>query len=27
VWASAGHFGPQQDPERAATSILDFANE
>jgi|tagenome__1003787_1003787.scaffolds.fasta_scaffold20953487_3 pimeloyl-ACP methyl ester carboxylesterase len=26
VWAGIGHFGPQQDPERAATSILDFAN-
>jgi pimeloyl-ACP methyl ester carboxylesterase len=27
VWSGTGHFGPQQDPERAATSILDFAND
>jgi pimeloyl-ACP methyl ester carboxylesterase len=25
VWPGCGHFGPQQDPDRCATSILDFA--
>ena len=25
VWPGRGHFGPQQDPDRCATSILDFA--
>jgi pimeloyl-ACP methyl ester carboxylesterase len=26
VWPGCGHFGPQQDPERCATSILAFAS-
>lgn len=25
VWPGCGHFGPQQDPDKCATSILDFA--
>jgi pimeloyl-ACP methyl ester carboxylesterase len=25
VWPRCGHFGPQQDPDQCATSILDFA--
>jgi pimeloyl-ACP methyl ester carboxylesterase len=25
VWPACGHFGPQQDPDRAASSILGFA--
>ena len=25
IWPERGHFGPQQDPDQCATSILDFA--
>jgi pimeloyl-ACP methyl ester carboxylesterase len=27
VWPECGHFGPQQDPDRAAASILRFAGK
>jgi pimeloyl-ACP methyl ester carboxylesterase len=27
VWPGCGHFGPQEDPDKCTTSILDFAKE